>query len=226
MFTSLIAVSTVALTALSALAIPASHDNAALVHRGVKPPKGWPTNELENYYVYHARYTKLDCENKHSDKSFFDTCCVPMLKNQKLSSRPAECDPYKHAPSPTKSEPKPTAHEPKPTGYPGGGPFISGGVATYFYQNGVAGACGKVHPDSARIAAIDSKRWGNSDRVSDLCGREIFIRNVKSGKSVTVVVADECPTCNNANCLDLSLGAFKEIGTEEEGEVEIEWRLV
>lgn len=26
--------------------------------------------------------------------------------------------------------------------------------ATFFYQNGVAGACGKVNPDSALIAAI------------------------------------------------------------------------
>ena len=30
---------------------------------------------------------------------------------------------------------------------------------------------------------------------------------------------DECPTCDNGTSLDLSVGAFTQIATEEEGEV-------
>ncbi|KAG6814385.1 hypothetical protein H0H92_010971 [Tricholoma furcatifolium] len=95
----------------------------------------------------------------------------------------------------------------------------SGGVATFFYQNGVAGACGTVHSDSALIAAIDKDRYGNLNAVSPLCGDQVKITNTNNGKTVTVTIADACPTCENSNSIDLSVGAFTQIATEEEGEV-------
>lgn len=109
--------------------------------------------------------------------------------------------------------------------------------ATFFYQNGVAGACGTVHSDSEFIAAIgksahvnvitffidnfltDERRYGNSGARSSLCGKQVQITNTKNGKSVKVTIADDCPTCTNSNSIDLSVGAFNAIATEAEGMV-------
>lgn len=106
------------------------------------------------------------------------------------------------------------------------GSFITGGVATFFYQNGVAGACGTVHSDSALIAAIDQDRYGDSGNESSLCGKQVEITNTNNGKTVTVTIADDCPTCTNGNSIDLSVGAFTQIATEAEGEVPIKWKFV
>ncbi len=38
-----------------------------------------------------------------------------------------------------------------------------------------------------------------------------------------VAVADECPSCENANSIDLSVGAFTAIATEAEGMIPITW---
>ncbi|KAF7976348.1 hypothetical protein HWV62_7094 [Athelia sp. TMB] len=103
------------------------------------------------------------------------------------------------------------------------GSVYSGGVATYFLQDGTAGACGAVHPDSALIAAIDQDRYGNSDATSSLCGKQVRVTNTSNKKTVVVTIADDCPTCKNANSIDLSKGAFTQIATIEEGEVDSEF---
>jgi len=104
-----------------------------------------------------------------------------------------------------------------------GSSLNTGGLATFFYQNGVAGACGTVHKDSDFIAAIDVERYGDTGRQSSLCGKQVHITNPANGKSVTVTIQDACPTCANGNSIDLSVGAFKQIATEEQGEVKIVW---
>jgi len=123
-----------------------------------------------------------------------------------------------------------SASKPSTTGGGGGGGSSggsnSGGVATFFTQNGVAGACGTVHQDSDFIAAIDQARYGSSGEKSSLCGKQVHITNTSNKKSVTVTIADDCPTCKNSNSIDLSVGAFKQIATEAEGEVEIVWSFV
>lgn len=70
------------------------------------------------------------------------------------------------------------------------------------------------------------QRYGDSSAASPLCGKKVFIKNTKNGKSVTVTVADDCPTCENESSIDLSVGAFTQIATEEEGMVPIEWNYV
>ncbi|TFK42532.1 RlpA-like double-psi beta-barrel-protein domain-containing protein-containing protein [Crucibulum laeve] len=102
----------------------------------------------------------------------------------------------------------------------------SGGFATFFFQNGVAGACGTVHKDSDMIAAIDADRYGNTGQRSSLCGKQVQITNTKNGKSVTVTIADACPTCENSNSIDLSQSAFNKIATPEEGMVPITWSFL
>jgi expansin (peptidoglycan-binding protein) len=119
-----------------------------------------------------------------------------------------------------------TTPSPAPSSTGDGGGFNFGGVATFFLQNGVAGACGQVHQDSDFIAAMDQQRYGNSGGQSELCGKQVLIFNTDNGQSVTVTVADDCPTCDNANSIDLSEGAFKMLATEVQGEVPIKWQFL
>ncbi|KDQ60945.1 hypothetical protein JAAARDRAFT_568158 [Jaapia argillacea MUCL 33604] len=118
-----------------------------------------------------------------------------------------------------KASPTPASSGGSGGGSSGGGQSFSDGVATFFLQNGQAGACGQVHADSDFIAAIDVARYGDTGVTSPLCGQQVFITNQNNGKSVTVTIADACPTCNNGDSIDLSVGAFTQIATEEEGEV-------
>lgn len=100
----------------------------------------------------------------------------------------------------------------------------TGGHATYFYQNGNAGACGQYHSDSDKVVAIDGNGWWQTYGVqSDLCGRWVNIKNTNNGKTVTAMIADVCPTCVSDNSLDLSFGAFTAIASEGDGMVPIEW---
>ncbi|KAJ3767771.1 barwin-like endoglucanase [Lentinula raphanica] len=98
---------------------------------------------------------------------------------------------------------------------------FTGGFGTFFTQNGVAGACGTVHGDYDLIVAMDSAIFN-----LDLCGKSVTITNTDSGASVTAVIADECPTCNNANSIDMSLGTFIKIGAFATGLLNIEWSYV
>ncbi|BGP53533.1 hypothetical protein JCM8202_002727 [Rhodotorula sphaerocarpa] len=93
------------------------------------------------------------------------------------------------------------------------------GQATFFYQNGVAGACGTVHADSDAVVALDTAMYGSGSN----CGRTVTITNTANGKTVTATVADECPTCSSSTSLDLSTGAFDAIGDEVTGELPITW---
>ncbi|WVW80146.1 hypothetical protein I302_102121 [Kwoniella bestiolae CBS 10118] len=100
----------------------------------------------------------------------------------------------------------------------------TGGFATFFYQGGNAGACGTVHSDSDKVIAIDSNGyWSDFSQPSQYCGKYITITNTNNGKTVTAMVADVCPTCVSDNSLDLSVGAFTEIASEDDGSVPITW---
>jgi len=132
------------------------------------------------------------------------------------------------SPQPTSSTytppPKSSAPPPAQTGNSNsgnGGEDHSGGVATFFYQNGVAGACGTVHQDTDFICAIDSALYNQN-----LCGKSVRITNTANGKTVVVTVADECPTCENADSIDLSRAAFASIADYSEGVAPIKWGFV
>ncbi|KAF9792218.1 hypothetical protein BJ322DRAFT_1102732 [Thelephora terrestris] len=122
-------------------------------------------------------------------------------------------------PTPTPSpEPSPSsstndaAPSPTPTPTPdnsnnSGTETHTGGDLTWFTQNGVAGACGSVHSDNDFIAALDTSVYGDTSVQSSYCGKTIRIS--WQGNSVDVVVADACPTCDNASSVDLSEAAFQ-----------------
>lgn len=162
-----------------------------------------------------------DCEDDDTEDD--DTTVAPPPAPKPT---PATTPAPKPAPVTTPA-PKPTPASPAPgNNVSSAKGLISGGFATFFYQNGVAGACGKVHGDGEFIAAMDSRRYGNTSVRSSLCGKRVRITNPKNGKSVTVTVADACPTCENSNSIDLSVGAFKQIASLEQGLVPIQWQFV
>jgi len=226
------------LTISSALAAP--HSSNHLHRRGYKKD----ANKLEPYDQYTNRFNQLGC-GQETGTDFYQSCCHPLQKGQSLSSRPDYCDPNSSyysdcnnnnstsphsTPTTVKTTPADFHQKAKPatTTNPssGGGSWNSGGFATYFFQNGVAGACGQVHSDNDLIAAIDQDRYGDASQKSSLCGKQVKIINTNNQKSVVVTIADDCPTCTNSNSIDLSKGAFTQIATTDEGQVPIKWQMM
>ncbi|KAG8996902.1 hypothetical protein FRB94_011001 [Tulasnella sp. JGI-2019a] len=101
------------------------------------------------------------------------------------------------------------------------------GKATFYTQNGVAGACGQKHPDSALIGAMNKSMYESPMKgsVSSWCGKSVKITNTDNGKSVTVLIADECPDCAHGS-IDMSTGAFNKIGNPATGVLPISWTVV
>jgi len=98
-----------------------------------------------------------------------------------------------------------------------------GGIATYYTQDGTTGACGTKHSDSDIVCALKTSTYANGKH----CGQTVAITNLKNGKTLKVLVADECPGCKNAESIDLSTGAYKALGgTTSEGEFDIAWKFV
>lgn len=98
----------------------------------------------------------------------------------------------------------------------------TGGHGTFFYQNGIAGACGRVNQDWSRVIAIDQRMYDGGKN----CGRSILVTRTDNGRQVTAVVADMCPTCDNETSLDFSVGAFDALGSQSEGLIPISWQFV
>lgn len=91
--------------------------------------------------------------------------------------------------------------------------------ATFFYQGGAAGACGTANSDDTPLVALPTSMYSNGAH----CGKSVMIRNKNTGKSVVAKVMDMCPGCPSQNSLDLSTGAFNQIGTPDQGVLPIEW---
>ncbi|GAA5886162.1 hypothetical protein JCM5296_003503 [Sporobolomyces johnsonii] len=106
------------------------------------------------------------------------------------------------------------------------GSWITGGYATFYYQYGAYGACGKIYPDSTPIVALALARYGTGSNNAPDCGRQVEIKNDDNGKTVVATVADACPGCSNYNSLDLSTGAFDQIADQATGVVPISWKFI
>ncbi|KAM0750619.1 hypothetical protein T439DRAFT_380503 [Meredithblackwellia eburnea MCA 4105] len=104
----------------------------------------------------------------------------------------------------------------------GGAHIYTGGIGTFYWQNGIAGNCGTVHPDSLPMVALPTATYANGAH----CGQTVSITRVSTGKTITALVTDSCPTCENDNCLDMSWGAYSQLGTEAEGIFDIKWHFV
>ncbi|GAA6038045.1 hypothetical protein JCM8097_007515 [Rhodosporidiobolus ruineniae] len=96
----------------------------------------------------------------------------------------------------------------------------SGGIATYFYQNGNPGNCGDYNQDTAMLVALPTKTYANGK----YCGDWLTIKRVSTGQTIQAFVADSCPSCENNSSLDLSLAAFQALEPDlDVGIFDIEW---
>ena len=76
-----------------------------------------------------------------------------------------------------------------------------------------------VESESSHSHFPDLRRYGSISQPSPLCGQKIRVTNANNGKTVTVAIADACPTCPNANSMDLSIGAFQAIASLSDGQI-------
>ncbi|KIJ22576.1 hypothetical protein M422DRAFT_276970, partial [Sphaerobolus stellatus SS14] len=87
------------------------------------------------------------------------------------------------------------------------------GTATFFFQEGAAGACGQVHKDTDHVVALQTTQYDNGV----FCGRTITITDTATGKTAVGTVADECPGCNGSGSIDLSEGLFEIFAPTSQG---------
>jgi hypothetical protein len=138
-------------------------------------------------------------------------------------AKPSPVEPSSEEPKPSPA--KSSSEEPKPSPTSSSSETHTGGYATWYTQNGNAGACGDKHSDSDFIAALDYRTYGNTSAKSKYCGQKIRVS--WQGKSVDVIVADACPTCQNGASVDLSTAAFKSLADVNVGQLEnISWELL
>ena len=76
-----------------------------------------------------------------------------------------------------------------------------------------------IESESSHSHFPDLRRYGSISQPSPLCGQKIRVTNANNGKTVTVTIADACPTCPNANSMDLSIGAFQAIASLSDGQI-------
>lgn len=179
--------------------------------------------------VSSADPTSTDCDDDESS--------TPVAAPTQGSQAPQNVAPEPSAPEATPTPSSSPAPEPKPSSSPAPkatstssssglgdtlGNIISGGVATFFFQNGVAGACGTVHQDSDFVVALPTKAYDNGKN----CGRKLKVINPATGESQIATVADECPTCDNDQCLDLSKSLFNAFASDSVGEFKMQYAYI
>ncbi|RKP14975.1 RlpA-like double-psi beta-barrel-protein domain-containing protein-containing protein, partial [Piptocephalis cylindrospora] len=99
------------------------------------------------------------------------------------------------------------------------------GMITFFTPDD--GACGMDDKDpNMGTIAISEKLFGDTSHPNTkYCGRKVSITS-SHGKTVTALIRDACPSCDEGH-LDLDLDTFKKLGcTEDEGEADVTWKLL
>lgn len=89
------------------------------------------------------------------------------------------------------------------------------GDGTYYHSDIGFGSCGEVIPNSQLGAALN---WVEYDQVACFA----CLRVCRDEKCITVPKVDKCPGCS-AGDVDLTLGAFEQLGIFDEGRIPISW---
>ncbi|GAA5985194.1 hypothetical protein JCM5350_004267 [Sporobolomyces pararoseus] len=92
------------------------------------------------------------------------------------------------------------------------------GKATYYYQDSL-GSCGNWNGDNTLIVALNTPQVRS---MGNKCGAWVNIKNTSNGKTVKAKIQDECPSCSSGS-LDLSVAAFKALGSMDAGVLPISW---
>jgi len=92
--------------------------------------------------------------------------------------------------------------------------------ASWYAPNGHLGSCGK--PISNAELAVAMGMSINGDHQA--CGRKIRVDH--DGKSIVVTVMDSCGACDSLKRIDLTEGAFEQLGSTSAGLLPVTWEWV
>ncbi|KAF9904721.1 hypothetical protein EC991_002357 [Linnemannia zychae] len=100
------------------------------------------------------------------------------------------------------------------------------GKATWFTDG--YGACNEIwNGEEELIVALNAHQMGPRAWDNPVCGRWVHIREKWSGISVKARIVDKCPGNECAwGSLDLSPAAFRELGDQDTGILDIEWNYI
>ncbi|KAH8104792.1 Non-catalytic module family EXPN protein [Cristinia sonorae] len=87
-----------------------------------------------------------------------------------------------------------------------------------WYDAGL-GACGYTDSNNDLVVALPVKAYGNGEN----CNKYLQIKNTASGATARGRVRDKCPGCEGES-IDMSPALFKELGSLDQGVLQIEWK--
>eukprot|EP01132_Coremiostelium_polycephalum_P008557 gene8557-10525_t len=99
------------------------------------------------------------------------------------------------------------------------------GTASYYNDAGY-GACGtQINAATQLLVAAPVAHWTSSNPNNDPLCNNVFVKVTYNGKTITVPVKDQCPSCP-ANKIDLSQPAFASLANTDLGIIPITWEYV
>ncbi|MGW2373470.1 cysteine/serine endopeptidase inhibitor [Kitasatospora sp. NPDC001683] len=99
------------------------------------------------------------------------------------------------------------------------------GTATYYNDAG-NGACGTpINASTDLLVAVPAAYWTAANPNSDPLCQGVSVQVTYNGTTITVPVADKCPTCDPAH-IDLSAPAFQQLADPNLGVINVTWTFV
>ncbi|PRY41320.1 cysteine/serine endopeptidase inhibitor [Umezawaea tangerina] len=99
------------------------------------------------------------------------------------------------------------------------------GNATYYDAAGF-GACGtQIDARTQLLVAVPASYWTTANPNNDPLCRGVSVRVTYNGRTVTVPVADKCPSCDSGH-IDLSQPAFSRLADTALGNIPVTWSFV
>jgi expansin (peptidoglycan-binding protein) len=99
------------------------------------------------------------------------------------------------------------------------------GTATYYTDAGY-GACGtQIDASTQLLAAAPAAYWTTPNPNNDPLCQGVSVQVSYNGRTVTVPVADKCPSCDSTH-IDLSAPAFAQLADTGLGTIPVTWSFV
>ncbi|MFD8750767.1 cysteine/serine endopeptidase inhibitor [Kitasatospora sp. NPDC059577] len=100
------------------------------------------------------------------------------------------------------------------------------GKATYYNDSGF-GACGtQINASSQMLVAVSHTWWTTANPNNDPVCKGISVKVTYQGKTITVPVKDQCPSCDSTH-IDLSQPAFAKLAPLGKGVITgLTWQFV
>ncbi|CAM5569921.1 cysteine/serine endopeptidase inhibitor [Kitasatospora aureofaciens] len=100
------------------------------------------------------------------------------------------------------------------------------GKATYYNDAGY-GACGtQINASDQMLVAVSHTWWTSANPNNDPLCKGISVKVTYQGKTVTVPVKDQCPSCDSTH-IDLSQPAFAKLAPLSKGVINgLTWQFV